>query len=123
MINLSKILEICKSSGIVIKESESGYIQYLFETMFNEDYNSLLNKNNCYDLLNEFFRKSTIRYCDTEKNNFILEKISKEMSDNVYTNLFEVGRNLHTVTRKGGPTISDEEILRDLDNIDKKKLK
>lgn len=112
MINLSKVLEICKSSGIVINKSESEYIQYLFESMFNENYNNLLNKNNCYDLLNEFFEKSTIRYCDIEKNNFILEKISKEMSENVYTILFENGRDLHTPSRRDGDSISDVEILR-----------
>lgn len=112
MTKLSKILEICKSSGIVIKKSESAYIEYIFETVFNEDYNNLLNKDNCHYLLKEFFNKSTIRYCDIEKNNFILEKISKEMSENVYDILFEVGRNLHTGKRKDGPTISDVEVLR-----------
>jgi len=112
MTKLSKILENCKSSGIILNKSESMYIEYLFEIMFKENYNNLLDKDNCYYLLNEFFNKSTIRYCDIEKNKFIIEKISKEMSSNVYHHLFEVGRNLHTAKRKGGPTISDVEVLR-----------
>jgi len=115
MTKLSKILENCKSSGIIFKKSESEYIEYLFEIMFNENYNKLLDKDNCYYILNEFFNKSTIRYCDIEKNKFILEKISKEMSNNIYDYLFEVGRNLHTGKRKGGPSITDVEVLRSKD--------
>ena len=105
MNELSNFLRKCKSSGIYLNDYEAKFLKHIFESNFNSSYLELADKNNSYLLLKEFFDKSTIRYCNN-KNNFLLEKISKEFSnqviDYIASDLREhsVGRNLHTAKKK-----------------------
>lgn len=107
MKKLSSLLENCNSAGLKLQNYESDYLQSLFELNLQGNYNLLLENKFCLLLLKEFFNNSIIRYCDTENNSFLLEKISKEFSRLVKE---EVGRNYHTVDNDG---ISPEEISAD----------
>ena len=109
MKKLSTLLENCNSVGLKLQNYESDYLQSLFELNLQGNYNLLLENKLCLLLLREFFNKSTIRYCDTVNNSFLLEKISKEFNNVVKE---EVGKNYHTVDNDG---ISPQEISADKD--------
>jgi hypothetical protein len=109
MKKLSTLLENCNSVGLKLQKYESDYLQSIFELNLQGNYNLLLKSNVCLLLLKEFFNKSTIRYCDTKNNIFLIEKISKEFKEAVKE---AVGRNQKSkvFSDNSGYNISPENI-------------
>ena len=116
MKKLSLILENCKSSGIKLQNYESDFLQSLFEHNLQGNYNLLLESDVSFLVLKEFFNKSNIRYCDVEKNSYILDKLSKEFNELIKE---ELGRNQSTpkFDDNDGYNISPEKIAFEKENV------
>ena len=110
MKKLSTLLENCNSSALKLNNYESDYLDYLFELNLQGNYNLLLENNNCILILNEFFNKSTIRYCDTEKNRLLIKKISKEIKDILKEDVSGRNRESKVFSDNGGYNIPPEKI-------------
>lgn len=110
MKKLSTLLENSNSSALKLNNYECDYLDSLFELNLQGNYNLLLENNNCILILNEFFNKSTIRYCDTEKNSFLIEKISKEIKDTLKEDAPGRNRKSKVFSDNGGYNISPEKI-------------
>ena len=116
MKKLSLILENCKSSGIKLQNYESDFLQSLFEHNLQGNYNLLLESDVSFLVLKEFFNKSNIRYCDVEKNSYILDKLSKEFNELIKE---ELGRNQSTpkFDDNDGYNISPEKIAFEKEDL------
>jgi hypothetical protein len=110
MKKISTLLENCNCVGLKFQSYEADYLDSIFELNLQGNYNLLLESNNCILILNEFFNKSMIRYCDTEKNIFLIEKIAKEIKE--FIKEAAPGRNKKSKVflDNGGYNISPEKI-------------